>query len=301
MAMLVLLVLWGLYLFVGQLSGTQMRLANEQRAAALADVRDALVGRAASDGNRPGSLPCPALDEDGVSPLLVGNNCPTYIGRLPWSTLKVGDLRDSAGALLWYALAPALRDDNSAEPINAETAVELTLNGTPDVAAIIFSPGEPLPTQTGRPGNAVSDFLDGSNNDGDNAYVSGPPTLIFNDRALAVTRGDVFRTVNQRVLSEISGPEATPPTWGLRKYFADNGTFPWADTDGDGHADINQATGGLPYNDLLLVDPSQSGPTPPPLGWLNANGWLPLVVYRRLSASSARITIGNSTRDIVLP
>ncbi|MCB1941271.1 MAG: hypothetical protein KDI53_04380 [Candidatus Accumulibacter sp.] len=299
LAMLVLLTLWGLYLFIGQLDTTQLRLANEQRAAAaLADAREALVGRAATDDNRPGSLPCPALDENGVAAIFAGNHCPTYIGRLPWSTLRVGELRDSAGALLWYALAPALRDHPLVPPINAQTPVELTLNGTANVAAIVFSPGEPLPTQAGRPGNATSDYLDGSNNDGDNAYVSGPSTPLFNDRALAITRDDVFRAVNQRVLAEIRGPEATPPQWGLRKYFADNGTFPWADTDGDGHADIGAASGGLPYNDLVLVDLAATVLPLPPLGWLSANGWLPLVVYERLSGSSARITIGNSTRDI---
>jgi hypothetical protein len=90
-------------------------------AAALAQAKDALIGRAAADDNRPGSLPCPDFDNgtinplntsnDGTADLLNGIECPSYIGRLPWRTLGLPDLRDGSGERLWYALSRAFRDD----------------------------------------------------------------------------------------------------------------------------------------------------------------------------------------------
>lgn len=285
---------------LGQSGATGARnRADEATAIAMAQAKEALIGRAAIDDNRPGSLPCPALDENGVSPLLIGNDCPSYIGRLPWKTLRVGDLRDSAGQPLWYALAPALRDDDSAQPINSQQPVDLTLDGAPNIAAIIISAGVPLANQNGRPGNAVADYLDGSNNDGDSAYVSGPPSPNFNDRVVAITREEIFLSVSQRVLAEVRGPNDTPtgpPTYGLRRYYADNGQFPWADSgsDGIGDADTGVGTLRLPYKELVI--------SPASLVWLSANGWLPLVTYQRLSPHSARIgIIGSSKTMEVIP
>lgn len=263
-------------------------------AAALAQAKEALIGRAATDANRPGSLTCPDVDNDGVADGVAGN-CTSYVGRFPWKTLDVPELRDGNGDRLWYALSPALRDTAAAQPINPLKALELTLDGTPNIAAIIFSPGAPLAGQNGRPSNAVADYLDGSNNDGDYAYVSGPSSALFNDKVLAVTRDDIFRVVNMRVLAEIRGPDDNPlgaPNWGLRRYYADNGTFPWADSGNDGVADVGTASGNLPYNDLAINPASL-------VNWLNPNGWLPLVTYQRLSASSARIAIGTSKMDVI--
>mgnify|MGYP000875164310 CR=1 FL=1 len=290
LALLTLLTLWGLYLVVAELNTTQFLLARKQATGtALAQARQALVGRAAGDDNRPGSLPCPAIDETGVAPLLAGNHCPTYVGRLPWRTLDVGELRDDAGQLLWYALAPALRDHPNAMPINLETVPELRLDGAPNVAAIIFAPGAPLAGQNGRPGNAVADYLDGSNSDGDNDFVSGPQSAAFNDTVLAVTRDDVFRVVNQRVLGEVRARanNASLPDHGLRGYQALNGSFPAADGDNDGLADAGVTAGRLPYRDLSF---SVSVST-----WLTANDWWRLLSYTQLSACLARIGIVGST------
>src|ERR1700675_860066 len=93
------------------LSSSRLGLERDQKTtAALAQAKDALIGRAASDNNRPGSLPCPDTNNDGSAELFVGNNCPSYIGRLPWRTLGLPDLRDSSGERLWYALSSTLRD-----------------------------------------------------------------------------------------------------------------------------------------------------------------------------------------------
>lgn len=277
-----------------QSSGIAVRNQFERTtASALSQAKEALIGRAAVDDDRPGSLPCPDLIDNGVSPLLVGNNCPSYVGRLPWKTLRIGDLRDASGERLWYALAPALRNDNSAQPVNSQKPLEITLDGTPNIAAIVLSPGLALADQNGRPSNAAADYLDGSNNDGDNAYISGPATPTFNDKILAITREDLFRTVHQRVLAEVRGINTSPlgaPNWGLRHYYADNGSFPWADSGADGYGDVGTVSGNLPYRDLAA---SAATPT-----WLTVNGWLPLVTYQRLSPSQVRIGLLGSTRTL---
>jgi hypothetical protein len=258
---------------------------------AMAQAKEALIGRAATDINRPGSLPCPNINGDGIAPLFAGTQCPSYIGRLPWKTLDLPEPLDGNGDQLWYALSPGSRDHPSAEPINPQKPLELTLDGTPNIAAIIFSPGLPLTGQNGRPSNTVTDYLDGSNNNGDYSYVSGPASATFNDKALAITRDDIFRTVNKRVLGEIRG---TGSTNSLRKYFADNGYFPWADGDGDGSGNTGITTGSVPYNDYG-IDPAL-------LAWLISNQWLPLLTYQRLTPSSAKIGIMgsvNSSMDVM--
>src|SRR5687768_15696996 len=110
--------------------------AEAKTRAALEYARQALIGRAIADANRPGSLPCPDLDDDGSAELFVGSACPSYIGRLPWRTLGVGDLRDEAGERLWYALSPGFRDHPTAPPINSDTRGTLTVYSGSDALPI---------------------------------------------------------------------------------------------------------------------------------------------------------------------
>lgn len=279
---------------LGQSDGASVRnqLA-KVTATSMAQAKEALIGRAATDDNRPGSLTCPDVDNDGLTDTF-GGNCSAYIGRFPWKTLKLPELLDGNGDRLWYALSFELRDTAAAQPINSQKPLGLTLDGTPNIAAIVFSGGPPHTNQHGRPSNAVSDYLDdGGNNDGDNSYVSGPVSLTFNDKVLAITRDDIFRTVSQRILAEIRGPDDNAPgapRYGLRRYYDINATFPWADGGNDGLGDVGMTTGNLPYNDLEM-DPAS-------LSWLIPNEWLSLVTYQHLSASSVRIAIGSSRMDI---
>ena len=105
MLMLVIVVMGIAAALVGSLSTTALKNARQETTAvALAQAKDALIGRAVSDNNMPGSLPCPDTNDDGSAELLSGNDCPSYIGRLPWKTLDLPDLRDGSGERLWYAL-----------------------------------------------------------------------------------------------------------------------------------------------------------------------------------------------------
>ena len=81
---------------------------------ALAQAREALVAYAAdhpiSANVGPGYLPCPDLDDDGWAEATCGSQSgdsgqAQRLGRLPWKTLGLPDLRDGDGERLWYAVS----------------------------------------------------------------------------------------------------------------------------------------------------------------------------------------------------
>lgn len=259
MVLLVVLVTASVFLLLSRISTAQFRQARQAMTTdALTTARDALIGRAVSDGNRPGSLPCPDTDDDGSAELLAGSNCPSYIGRLPWRTLGLTDLRDAAGERLWYALSPSVRDHSSAQPINSRTAGELSLDGVADIAAIIVAPGAPLSTQAGRPGNNVADYLDGSNADGDLNYSAGPVTSTFNDRVMVLSRADLMAAVERRVAAEVGRI--------LRGFFRSSGTIglrylPYAATLGTNSPAADLRQGLLPVSCRCVSSAPPSGAT----------------------------------------
>ena len=101
--------------------------------------------------NRPGNFPCPDTDNDGIANLYSGSNCPgyvsgsnVYVGRLPWKTLGLPDLRDSSGERLWYAVSRDFARNPTCLPncpdLTSNTLGQLTVNGRP-VVALVFAPG----------------------------------------------------------------------------------------------------------------------------------------------------------------
>jgi hypothetical protein len=81
---------------------------------ALAQAREALISYAAdrpiSAIVGPGYLPCPDLDDDGWAEATCGSLAGDIgqeerLGRLPWKTLGLPDLRDGYGERLWYAVS----------------------------------------------------------------------------------------------------------------------------------------------------------------------------------------------------
>lgn len=81
---------------------------------ALAEAREGLLAYAAdrpvSALVGPGYLPCPDLDNDGWAEPTCGSldgasGQEQRLGRLPWKTLGLPDLRDGDGERLWYAVS----------------------------------------------------------------------------------------------------------------------------------------------------------------------------------------------------
>jgi hypothetical protein len=93
-------------------STEQNRLRVSDRA--LAQAREALLAHAADrpidTRVGPGYLPCPDLDDDGWAEATCGSlsghlGQGERLGRLPWKTLGLPDLRDGHGERLWYAVS----------------------------------------------------------------------------------------------------------------------------------------------------------------------------------------------------
>lgn len=81
---------------------------------ALAQAREALIAFAAERPITrevgPGYLPCPDTDDDGWAEATCGSlsghlGQAERLGRLPWKTLGLPDLRDGHGERLWYAVS----------------------------------------------------------------------------------------------------------------------------------------------------------------------------------------------------
>jgi hypothetical protein len=134
-------------------------------AEALAQAKAALIGYVAKEvldlsEDVPGRFPCPeSLGVAGTTGegVAAGNCDPTYasnqtIGRLPWRTLGVDKLVDSAAEPLWYAVSPGwVATATSSPTINAGTAGQLSFDGTSDVVAVIFAPGPPITSNPTAP------------------------------------------------------------------------------------------------------------------------------------------------------
>lgn len=213
--LLILVAMAGGYAFYRSANSQFNSIGQETKVAAtLARAKDALIAYAVTDNDRPGSLPCPDLATnnagfsnipgDGKTDMFTVNQCPIYVGWLPWVTLDLPELTDDTGTRLWYVLAPALRNHDSAQPINSDTPTGLTVDGmSNDIAALIIAPRGAIPSQN-RPSQNPADYLDGENGNGnDHKYVTGPKSDSFNDLVLVITRQELMAAVEKRVANEL--------------------------------------------------------------------------------------------------
>lgn len=232
MIMLIIMIIGVTTFLVTALSSSALKSARDQTATdVLVQARDALIGRAVSDAAHPGSLPCPDTTNTGNADSFAGSDCPSYIGRLPWKTLGLPDLRDGNGERLWYALSPTLRDSNAAQPINSDTQGWLSLTGTislNNVAAIVFAPGAPLCGQS-HTTNAANQYLEALNSVSPTSPTSAVVRIAsndcnnspYNDNLLAITTDQIFQPVEKRIAREVKAC--------LDNYAAlSSNKYPWA-------------------------------------------------------------------------
>jgi hypothetical protein len=180
---------------------------------ALASAREALLAyataRPVNEIVGPGYLPCPDLDDDGWAEPTCGSMSGETgqwqrLGRLPWKTLGLPDLRDAFGERLWYAVSskhkgllnctvsaecldmspekaigtitvrdPAgtvVHDGTSASPYDA---------GSGGAVAVVIAPGPPLARWSGNDGSArvQSRTCDGGRCGPTGRCLTEPPTL----------------------------------------------------------------------------------------------------------------------------
>jgi len=274
--------------------------------AALAQAKQALIGRAWADPNRPGSLPCPDTDNDGIAQSPFPTDCPSYIGRLPWRTLGLTDLRDGDGERLWYAVTREFATNPTNPwcaptcPLNTDNNGQLTITGAAaatNVVAIVFSAGAAVATQVRDAANQnnVANYLEGGNETGvaTSTFVSGIATNTFNDRLLAIDSSEIWPQIEKRAGSEILAK--------LQEYRIAGANwctcYPWADLS-NGSSNEGRYNGRVP----LLGAATASTPEWADLGitipsWLKDNNWWYVFFYTVSDNQSAWHGAGTLTVD----
>ncbi len=199
---------------------------DQQTNRALAEAKAAIISWSVTNST-PGRLPCPEETANIGFPT-EGNSrstCDTVetrIGRLPWRTLGIEDVRDGNGDKLWYVISDGFRTGT----INSDSPSQLTVDGVAGGAvAIIFSPGSPIndsrPTPTNVAPPDITLYLDQSNNDGDSSFITTGAADNFNDKVLLITHQELFNPVEKRVAGEALNC--------LNDYALNTGggTYPW--------------------------------------------------------------------------
>lgn len=230
MVMLVILVLGAAAMLLSSFSGFGLKIERDKATAdALVQAKEALIGIAVTYPDYPGSLPCPDTDNDGDAD--GGGNgidCSSYIGRLPWKTLGLPDLRDATGERLWYTLSRNVRRYVSVRPLNSETTGTLNITGTytaNNLMAIVFAPGNTVAhdnpvvlqnrSDTGlngcssNPSRCASNYLEGSNPNPSTGstpnlnYQNADPIAPFNDQLISITHEQLFPLIEKRIAREV--------------------------------------------------------------------------------------------------
>ena len=214
---------------------------------ALAQAKEALIGYATSvqiTTPRPGDLPCPDSHLPGT-PLEGTPSTPcngNALGRLPWKTLGLPDLRDGGGERLWYAVSNRFKNSTrtactspgQSGCLNSDTSGTITVrnpNGdiindgtnTTGVIALIIAPGNSLTREDGvtqirntANSNDSKHYLDIGNGE-DNASFANATTdgfingivrdtfnnIIVNDRILTITTENLMPALEKRVAKEV--------------------------------------------------------------------------------------------------
>ncbi|HUF20059.1 MAG TPA: hypothetical protein VMP00_04830 [Burkholderiales bacterium] len=223
--------------------------ADRQTGEALAQTKVALLGYATTYLERQGTgsdqfgyLPCPdtvvSAIPEGNEESTCGARDVTSLGRLPWKSLGVPPLRDSASECLWYAVSGNFKagtkshllnwDSNALIEVLAPDGTIRLAGSTPTnrAAAVVFGPGAVLPGQdrtslAGTPtcgGNyTASNYLDtdpasGISNATSSATANAlsntiaalnadqvaDPNHNFNDRLIFITAEEIWREVGRR-------------------------------------------------------------------------------------------------------
>lgn len=258
-AIVSLLALISAYMIANGLSRTSAELLGERERRsmeALRQAKAALIAYAASEQwqqfrscdtlpipcpIQPGALPCPDRNDDGGSDGLCSNAL-TRVGKLPWKTLGIDDLRDASGERLWYAVSSNFRKypypASGYTIINSDTQGQLTVTGTApanNVIAIVFAPGQPIGAQDRSTApNDPAAYLEG--------FTAGATDYTFtttalasdthNDRLLVITHADLFSVVEPVVVGLIERdvkPQIFAATGGT-SYFERWDAFPFPST-----------------------------------------------------------------------
>src|SRR5262245_18172811 len=255
--LLVILVMGSLYVLVSGINAAPMQLEQKRddlTAAALKQAKEALIAWSATHATGPGHLLCPDADNDGQADTVACGLANTRVGRLPWQTLGLPDLRDASGERRWYAVSRCFLERSpdgfcGNYAVNSDTQGQLRVSGAVQangVVAIIFAPGPAIAAQTRTPANVnnVTHYLEGENaNAPATAFedmmtstdlfetrrrclqTDCPGGYAFNDQLVLITHQELFEAVENVVAKRIEN-EVAPA---INAYYAAWGnTYPYA-------------------------------------------------------------------------
>lgn len=274
MVMLVIVIMGIVAFLVSSLNSSALQTKRDKTTAdALAQAKDALIGYASSvaltSAARLGDLPCPDTNNDGVAEASCGNaagsNQAQRIGRLPWKTIGLADLRDGSGERLWYAVSNNFKNNTrttctaSGQPgcLNSDTPGTISIfapdgtllndgGGSTGVVAVIIAPREILKRQDGvqqdrsNAGiNTASNYLDivtVAGNTEDNAnFTDGSSSNGFIQGRVKDSNGNIIVNdqlmviTRDNIMQPIQKRVAAEVKQCLNEYSANNnGRYPWA-------------------------------------------------------------------------
>lgn len=187
------------------------------------------LGLTACESNcpRPGDLPCPDRNGDGVAESSCTQSSQRF-GRLPWKTLGVGELRDGSGELLWYAVSNRYKNNPRILPLNLDTPGSWSVIFQPGarydasvgqgVAAVILAPNVPImrsdglqqvrTAQTSQLATHYFEVFDGYDNaqaqeDAAIGMIAAAPSPHFNDALSVVSASEMHHAMQLQVLSAL--------------------------------------------------------------------------------------------------
>ncbi|MBA3695979.1 MAG: hypothetical protein H0W85_04275, partial [Methylotenera sp.] len=238
----VVLVLVSTSIFFSELNANNIKVARDKKTAAvLNEAKKALLSYAStvyigaactsiSSCRRPGDLPCPDLNNDGISDSCLGN----ALGRLPWVTLGLNDLRDGDNERLWYAVSTNFKNNPRIGRLNSDTLGTINVTNqnnkvvnnavsSTGAVAVIISSGAPLTRQDGVQQsrsslnqNLSTHYLDialGEDNanfvdSNANGFVKGVirdlnGVVILNDQLMEISRIELLNAIEPRIAAEI--------------------------------------------------------------------------------------------------
>jgi type II secretory pathway pseudopilin PulG len=285
--LLVILVLGSLYALLTSINAATadlQRVRDDATTAALKQAKEALIAYAAMRPTGPGHLPCPDSNNDGDTEGAACGLAATRIGRLPWRTLGLPDLRDANGERLWYAVSRCFLE----RPLGTELAIcpngyrvnsdlqgALQVTGLApagNVVAIIFAPNAAITTaaltqaRAGAASNDVMQYLEANDKDangvldGDDVFSlrsrcerADCPGGAFNDLLVTITHQELFDAVENVVAKRLEA-EIAP----LLRYYRDS----WA---------ALGTPGFFPFA-MTFVNPGPPGGLPAPAAFCGATG-----------------------------
>ena len=212
LATLLLIVAIGVVFAVELAAPASQAARNRATERAIAQAREALIAYAADRAINtvvgPGYLPCPDLDNDGWAESTCGSlsgetGQQERLGRLPWKTLGLPDLRDGDGERLWYAVSSKHKGllncaasaacvdmspdaalgtltvrDASGTVIHDGTIAEAYRAGDGGAVAVVIAPGAPIARieSSGDTGRAQHRECGEGDCDARGVCITDPPT-----------------------------------------------------------------------------------------------------------------------------